>query len=63
MTTLVSHGQFLTTFSAAGSQHATTISGGHSLKEAVFVTALALGWLECTFHCLISLGPLTRTGL
>ena len=53
MATLVSYGQFLATFSAACSQYAATVSGSHSLQEAVFVTTLALGRLECTFHCLI----------
>ncbi len=48
---LVSYGQFLTAFSTACSQYATTVSGGHSLEETVFVTAFALRWLECTFHC------------
>ena len=49
----VSYGQFLTTFSAACSQYTTTVSGSHSLQEAVFVTTLTLGRLECTFHCFI----------
>ena len=57
VTTFVCYGQFLTTFCAACCQYATTISGGHSLKETVFVTALALGGLECTFHCSINLCP------
>jgi len=50
VTSFVSHSQFLTTFSTAGSQYAATVSGGHSLQEAVFVTALALRGLKCTFH-------------
>ena len=64
MATLVSYGQFLTTFSTACSQYTATVCGSHSLQEAVFVTTLTLGRLECTFHCLICyLGSLTRTGL
>ena len=64
MATFVSYGQFLTTFSAACSQYAATVCGRHSLQEAVFVTTLALGRLECTFHCLISIYyALHRAGL
>ena len=53
MASFVSYGQFLATFSAACCQYTTTVCGCHSLQETVFVTTLALGRLECTFHCLI----------
>jgi len=61
--TLVSYGQFLTTFSAACSQYSATVSGSHSLQEAVFVTTLTLGRLECTFHCSYFILALHRAGL
>ena len=51
--TLVGNSQLFATFCATRCQYAATVCGGHSLQEAVFVTTLALGWLECTFHCLI----------
>jgi hypothetical protein len=54
-TAFVGYGQFLSAFSTACSQYATTVSGSHSLQKAVFVTTLALRGLECTFHCFISL--------
>jgi len=54
----VSYGQLLATFSAAGSKYAATVSGSHSLKEAVFVTSFALRWLKGSFHCSIALCPI-----
>ena len=50
------------TFSTACSQYTATISGCHSLQEAVFVTTLTLGRLECTFHCSISIYALSQSG-
>ena len=42
MTTFVCYGQFLATFSTAGSQYAATIGGSHSLTETVFVASFSL---------------------
>ena len=53
MATFVSNSQFLATLSTTSSEHAATISSSHSLKETMFVTTLALRWLECTFHSVI----------
>ena len=47
----VGDGQFLTTFSAAGSQDATAISGLHTLTETVLVVSLSVVRLKCSFHC------------
>ena len=41
------------TFSATTSQHLAAIGGCHSFTEAVFVNALTVRGLECSFHCLI----------
>lgn len=57
MTTFVCYSQFLAAFGAAGSQHSTTIRGRHSLHKAMFVAALALRGLKCSFHCSIILCP------
>lgn len=53
MATFVSNSQFLATLSTTSSEHTATISSSHSLKETMFVTTLALRWLECTFHSVI----------
>ena len=53
MTTFVSNSQFLAAFSTTSSQYAATVCSSHSLEETMFVTTLALRWLECTFHSVI----------
>ena len=46
------NGQLLAAMTAAGSQHATTVGGSHTLAETVLVDTLAAGRLECSFHCM-----------
>ena len=53
MTTFVCNSQFLATFRTTSSKHTATVSSSHSLEETMFVTTLALRWLECTFHSVI----------
>ena len=53
MTTFVCNSQFLATFRTTSSKHTATVSSSHSLEETMFVTTLALRWLECTFHSAI----------
>ncbi len=54
MTTFVCNSQFLATFRTTSSKHTATVSSSHSLEETMFVTTLALRWLECTFHSVIA---------
>ena len=55
MTTFVGYSQFLTTFSATGSQYAASVGSCHSLQKTVLVATFALGRLKCTFHIRIFL--------
>ena len=47
----VGDGQFLATFGATRSEHATTVCSLHALTKTVFVVSLSVVRLECSFHC------------
>jgi hypothetical protein len=47
---LIANAQLFAAFSAAGSQHAATVLGSHSLTETVLVHSSAIVGLECSFH-------------
>jgi len=57
---LVTHGQLITTLTAAGCQHFASVLICHALTEAMLVAALALVWLKRPFHRLNSI--LSREG-
>jgi hypothetical protein len=46
----VRHGQFLTPATAASSQYATAVSGGHTLTKSMLVAAFTLRRLKGAFH-------------
>lgn len=50
MARFVRNGQFFATFSAAGSQYATTVVRGHAAAEAVLIAPLAVGRLVSSLH-------------
>lgn len=47
---VVGYGKRSAAFGAAACQYFAAIFSGHSLAEAVFVHATAVGGLECSFH-------------
>ncbi len=47
---LIGNGELFTAFFTTRSQYPSAIGAGHPFLEAVFVTSLTSGGLECAFH-------------
>jgi hypothetical protein len=47
---LVRNSETLAATFAAGCQYAAAIGGAHALTKSMFISAAAVGWLECPFH-------------
>lgn len=61
---VVRHRQFMSSFCPAASQHLTAIFAAHAATETMFVGSLSFGWLERSFHFLLSLkGGINPAGI